>query len=224
MSIALIKQTLMGLADCLTERRFKRIKPRLFVLRLGAEMELFVELNLFGGVPTNNIACDIGLTSRRSLSFAIDALKSHGGQVYRQSTWRPDPFNTRCQVGHVCGWGPRTSLRISDYEEAGLVTRFIADLDTHILPQASRCDDPSRYFELLGQDDRLFPWLHCNGAMRAAEFIFWGRKLGKTQTELNSVLANYDARVRSGLGRDVKDEDFIGAVAALYDSSRAYIE
>lgn len=220
MSIALIKQTLMRLADCLNERGFKRIKPTLFVLRLGVEMELFVALNLFGGVPTNNVGCDVGLTSRRSLSFAINALKSHGGHVYRQSTWRPDPFNTRCQVGHICGWGPRTSLRISDYEDAGLVTRFIADLDAHILPQAIRCEDTSRYFELLGEDDRMFPWLHCNGAMRAAEFIFWGRELGKTPAELNSVLANYDARVRSGLGRDVKDEDFLEAVNALYDASR----
>jgi hypothetical protein len=206
----------MDLTALLKDRRFERVKPNLFLLRLNVGMTLFVDLNIFGN-PKNNVGCDVGLKNDLSFSFAIDALKLHGGEVYRQSTWKPDAFNTRCQVGRVCEWRPRMSLRISDYGRSGLLTKLGEDLELHILPNVTRYNDSARYLTLLGEDNRLFPWDTCNGAMRAAELIFLGRESGKTQSELSYILSNYEDNIRSGLGRDTRDSDFIGAVSSLYD-------
>jgi hypothetical protein len=201
---------IVELATGLEPIGFVKVDKILFRAARGERtIEHFIELNLFGS-PVNNVACDYGLRSLLALEFALSSLKLYGGEVYNRLGWKLPVFNVRCQVGRSCNWSPRSSLRISDYGIKALVEKAVTDIGAVITPGAGGVVSLESYCDTLIADGGLFPWITCNAAMRAAEYIFVSRQLGKPEQAVASALQRYtEIDIKSGLDRGVDPNEFI---------------
>jgi hypothetical protein len=200
------------LASALIDAGYKEIKKNIFESKIKIEsISWFIELNFFG-YKSARLACDFGISSRNATNFANVCLKLYGGPIYTRLPWPSRYFNICCQVGRVCEWGPRDALQLEDYDPKDAVSKLVGDLENKILPHAKKVNDLQSLSQLAISDPEWARWIYCNCAMRAAEYVFLSKYLGKPKSDILTDLEPYIKDIRTGIDRDISVEAFLGNI------------
>lgn len=197
------------LEAALKDAGYKKIGNKLFESPIKSEnISRFIEFNFFGAQSTR-LACDFGISSADGILFANTCLKLYGGAVYTRLPWPSRNFNICCQVGRLCEWGPRDALQLEDYHPKDAVSKLFSDIEDKVLPHAEKVYDLRSLGSLAISDPEWARWIYCNCAMRAAEYIFIARYLGKSSSDIRSALEPYIKDIRTGIDRSVSVEEFL---------------
>src|ERR1043166_3851375 len=144
---------------------------------------------LLYGTPKDFLTVDFGLKNLEAEIFAIKEIKKYGGVSYQVLRYdeRIDSF-LRFSFGTLASWGLRASIRISAMTSAKLAEKIRSDIDEKLLPIVEGVRTLNELLSVLLLDVEPFPWVRCNGAIRAGEVVNLARRLGKHPSEIRTLL------------------------------------
>src|SRR5712664_314791 len=163
------------------------------------EVEHFVYFQLYG-TPKEYLAADFGIRNKEAESFAIRSIKAYGGDIYRllRHDDRRD-CSMRFSLGQLATWGIRSSLKISAVSGEALAEKIKHDIKQQLFPFIRDVTDLDRLLSLLLADEEPYPWIRCNGAMRAAMIAHLARRLGMQPAEIRDLLKPHNKRIAINL-------------------------
>ena len=85
--------------------------------------------------------------------------------------------------------------------EAGLAEKVKCDVTEQLLPIVRDVIDLDPLLSLLLADAEPYPWIRCNGAMRAAMIVNLARRLGVQAGEIRALLKPHNERIAPHLLR-----------------------
>jgi hypothetical protein len=154
------------------------------------------------GTPKDFLTADFGLKNREAEMFAIGEIKKYGGVSYHVLRYdeRIDTF-MRFSLGTLASWGLRESITISAMTEAELAKKIRSDIDGKLLPIIRGVRTLKDLLSVLLLDVEPFPWVRCNGAIRAGEVVNLARRLGKNPSEIRTLLKPVTKWIRVDLAK-----------------------
>lgn len=182
------------------------------------EVEHFVYFQLYG-TPREYLAADFGIRNKEAESFAIRSIQAYGGDLYQllRHDDRSDCF-MRFSLGQLASWGIRSSLKISAMSGAALAEKIKHDITQQLFPIIRDVTSLDRLLALLLVDAEPYPWIRCNGAMRAAMIVNLACRLGKHPSEIPTLLTPHNKEIANNL-RKAPDPDPNSYVERIIEDS-----
>jgi hypothetical protein len=164
-----------------------------------SDVEHFMYFSLYG-TPEDFVTADFGVRNREAEIFALGAIKIYGGNLYQllQYNEETDTF-MRFSLGTLASWGLRSSLRISTMSGVALARKIQADVIEKLLPVIRSVRNMNNLLSLLLTDAEPYPWVRCNGAIRATEIIHLAVRVGMNSAEIRKLLKPYHTWVGTNL-------------------------
>jgi hypothetical protein len=175
---------------------------------------------LLYGTPKDFLTVDFGLKNLEAEIFAIKEIKKYGGvshQVLRYDE-RIDSF-MRFSLGTLASWGLRASIRISAMTGAKLAEKIRSDIDEKLLPIVEGVRTLNELLSVLLLDVEPFPWVRCNGAIRAGEVVNLARRLGMKPSEMRALLKPVSKWIRVDLAKAPDPDPDSYVEKLIHDSS-----
>lgn len=182
------------------------------------EVEHFIYFQLYG-TPREYLAADFGIRNKEAESFAIRSIQAYGGDIYRllRHDDRSD-CSMRFSLGQLASWGVRSSLKISAMSGVVLAEKVGHDIEQQLFPIIRDVTDLDRLLSLLLVDAEPYPWIRCNGAMRAAMIVNLSRRLGMQPRKIHTLLKSHHKRIATNLFR-ASDRDPSSYVERIIEGS-----
>jgi len=162
----------------------------------STDVEHFLFASLFGG--GNYFLCDFGIRNPGAQQFGVECLKLFGGPLFHDIRFDPRYGCSRFPLGKLAGWS-RWSLTISALSEAAFADKVKGDIEHLLFPVIRSILSPADLFSLLIKDVEPCRWI--NGATRAAQVVYLGRRLGVATSELRSMLQPYLTLIGGSIAR-----------------------
>jgi hypothetical protein len=167
----------VGLDHALAEIGYEWIAPSSFrALWPTRDIDHYLFFSTYGA-PKRFLAADFGLRNPAAEDFAMTAIASYGGELYRHLK-RSLPVDCTMQfsLGRLVGWPSRSSLDMDAFEGKALFDRVRDDIRKHLFPVVKPITGPAELLAILLADTAPFEWVYTNGAIRAAEIVSLGRQ------------------------------------------------
>lgn len=179
----------LSLTATMTDVEYEYLKRHVYRAKWSTpEVEHFIYFQLYG-TPSGYLAADFGIRNKEAESFAIRSIQRYGGDLYR--LLRHDDCSDcfmRFSLGQLASWGIRSSLKISTTSGVILVEKIKHDIKQQLFPVVRGIKDLASLLSLLLVDAEPYPWIRCNGAMRAAMIVDLARRLGRQSEEIHALL------------------------------------
>jgi hypothetical protein len=106
------------------------------------------------------------------------------------------------ELGGVCGWSPRNSLRTVDYTPPELANRVVDDIRAKLIPLVATIRSSADLLRFLEKTDETTPpLLQMGGYYRAAQIAFLARNLGVAREAISRVLLGFSIDIRNGIDK-----------------------
>jgi hypothetical protein len=210
----------VALTAVMTDIGYGRLKRHVYRADWSTpDVEHLMYFSLYGA-PKDFLTVDFGLKNLRAEIFAIKEIIKYGGVVYQGLRYdeRIDTF-MRFSLGTLASWGLRESIRISEMTGAELAKKIRCDIDEKLLPVIRRVRTLDELLSVFLLDEEPFPWVRCNGAIRAGEVVNLARRLGMTPSEIRALLKPFTKWIRVNLAAapDPDPDSYIEKL--IHDSS-----
>lgn len=175
---------------------------------------------LLYGTPKDFLTVDFGLKNLRAEIFAIKEIKKYGGVLYQTLRYDEliDTF-MRFSLGTLASWGLRASIRISAMTGSELAKKIRGDIDEKLLPIIRNVRTLNDLLSVLLLDVEPFPWVRCNGAIRAGEVVNLARRLGMNPSETRTLLRPVSKWIRVDLAKAPDPDPDSYVEKLIHDSS-----
>jgi hypothetical protein len=183
----------------LSELGYRRLKRLTYKASWSSiDVEHFLFASLYGG--GNYFRCEFGIRNPGAEQFGLECLKLFGGPLFHDVRFDPRYGCSRFPLGKWAGWSG-WSLTISALSEAAFADKVKGDIEHLLFPVIRSILSPADLFSLLIKDVEPCRWIMGNGATRAAEVVYLGRRLGVTTSELRSMLQPYLTLIGGSIAR-----------------------
>ena len=165
-----------ALRTVMTDIGYSRLKRHVYRAEWSTPDVEHLMYFLLYGTPKDFLTVDFGLKNLEAEIFAIKEIKKYGGVLYQVLRYdeRIDTF-MRFSLGTLASWGLRASIRISGMTGAELAKTIRGDIDEKLLPIIRGVRTLNDLLSVLLLDVEPFPWVRCNGAIRAGEVVYLAR-------------------------------------------------
>jgi hypothetical protein len=95
------------------------------------------------------------------------------------------------------------------------VAPILADIETYLIPFASRLSERKDMFELLAADHEPCPWFANNAALRVVQVLFLGVRLRKPRSMLQTIVNSRQQEIQRDLAaeeRGASVEEFVRTI------------
>lgn len=170
------------------------------------EVEHFVYFQIYG-TQGEYLAADFGIRNEEAESFAVRSIQAYGGDIYQllRHDDRTDCF-MRFSIGELASWGGNSSLKLSTMLVAEISEKIKDDIVQQLFPFVRSVTGANRLLSLLLLDVEPYPWIRCNGAMRAAMIVNLALGLGIHPKEIHGLLGPHNKQIALHL-RKAPDRD-----------------
>jgi hypothetical protein len=211
----------IAINEALSDRGYKRMKRFTYrALWSKPEVEHFLYLE-FHGTPKHLLTARFGFRNLPAELFSLRSIRSYGGELYRLVRQRHDErFDCAMNFsfGRLRSPVRRWSLNTPDFSGSELAARVKSEIEDLLLPRIQGVREPSVFHALLLSDVEPFPWVACNGAIRAAQVVAIGRQLGMEATQIRAELRPRERWIRVGLHKGCEPEYYIERVLEDWDA------
>ncbi|MBV8755037.1 MAG: hypothetical protein JO328_19445 [Hyphomicrobiales bacterium] len=210
----------IALTKVLTEIGYSRLKRHVYRANWSTpDVEHLVYFSLYGA-PKDFLTADFGLKNMQAEIFAIREITKYGGEVYQglQYDEQIDTF-MRFSLGIFASWGLRESIRVSAMTGAELAKKIRGDMDEKLFPIIRNVRTLNDLLSVLLLDVEPFPWVRCNGAIRAGEVVDLARRLGMNPSEIRTLLKPFSRWIRVNLAKAPDPDPDMYVERLIHDSS-----
>lgn len=181
------------------------------------EVEHFLYLELYG-VPKHFLTARFGFRNLAAELFSLRSIRAYGGDVYRLMK-HDERFDCvmNFSFGRLRSPVTRWSLHTPDFSGSELAAEIRSEIANLLLPTIRDVRGLSEFHALLLSDVEPFPWVACNGAMRAAQIISIGRQIGMEAAQIHAALRPNMKWIQVGLEKDCNAESYIKKVLQDWD-------
>ena len=186
--------------EAMAEAGYERLKRYVYRAKWStSEVEHFVYFQLYG-TPKEYLAADFGLRNRQAEVFANKSIQAYGGDIYQLLRYdeRSD-CSMRFSLGQLASWGIRSSLKISAMATEALREKIRRDITELLFPIVRDVTSLDRLLGLLLADGEPYPWIRCNGAMRAAIVVHLAQQVGTPLSGIRARLEPYQRRIATNI-------------------------
>jgi len=197
-------------------KRMKRFTYRALWSTSGVEHFLYLE---FYGTPKHLLTAGFGFRNLSAELFSLRSIRSYGGELYRLIR-HDERFDCAMNFsfGRLRSPVRRWSLNTPDFSGSGLAERLKSEIEDVLLPRIQSIRGLSEFHALLLSDVEPFPWVACNGAIRAAQVVAIGRQIGMKATKIRAALRPREQWIRVGLHTACDPEYYIEKVLDDWDA------
>jgi hypothetical protein len=184
----------------MTEARYERLKRHVYRAKWSTlEAEHFVYFHLYG-TPKEYLTADFGFKNQEAEQFAVKSIQAYGGKVYEglHHEEHTDCY-MRFELGRLASWGIRSSLRVSMIPAKTLQKKIAHDITQVLFPIIGEVTSLDRLLWLLLADGEPYPWIRCNGAMRAAMVVHLAQRVGMPVSETRARLEPYQRSIATNI-------------------------
>lgn len=185
--------------NTLSDLGYKRMRRFTYkALWSTPEVEHFLYLQLYG-TPNNVLTAGFGFRNLPAELFSFRSIRTYGGDLgcLIRHDQRFDCF-MNFGFGRLKSPANRWSLYTPDFSDSMLAEKVRSVTEDLLLPKIQQVGRLSEFFALLITDVEPFPWVACNGAIRAAQVVAVGRQIGMEATEIHAALQPREKWIRVG--------------------------
>lgn len=197
-------------------KRMKRFTYR--ALWSTPEVEHFLYLQLYG-TPKQLLTARFGLRNPPAELFSLRSIRTYGGDLGRlvRHDERFDCF-MNFSFGRLTSPVRRWSLHTPDFPGPMLAKRIGSEIEGLLLPSIQGVRGLSEFQAFLISDVEPFPWVACNGAIRAAQVVATGRRIGMEAARIRVALRPRKEWISVGLNRVGDGETYVDKLIEDWDS------
>lgn len=208
------KEVERALAAALSELGYTRVEERVFRAPWSTEaVDHFVYLRWLSKYGPA-ISADIGIRHRAAQDFAAPILKELGPYVTRLfQEVKGTTSLVGFPLGRLCDWPIPWAFYPGGIGPEACVRNIVDSLEGKLRPLVSHVGDDTSMYAYLTQIENPGLWAP-NGAARAAEAIFIGKRLNYPQARVFADVQRFENYISSSIDDDLTVEDFLRQVWA----------
>jgi hypothetical protein len=146
------------------------------------------------------LKCDFGIRNRIAERFSCDAIRTYGGEPFRQfKCAEPDS----CAMCFSFSGLDRSDwhIHLRDGSDGHLGLRFRAFIDGHLAPTMGQVTTLQQLLSLLAADTEHCPWWASNGAIRAAQIVALAGQIGLGTDYVRGLLESRKSLIAHGVSK-----------------------
>jgi hypothetical protein len=194
----------------LLDLRYARVKKNLFRAPWSSEaISHYIStrwLHRFGYDARVDVG--VGIRHHEAQAFAL-AMNQRFGDPRLRGYWKVGPTDSVVgfPFGKLCSW-PMFAVVLSDLGVEGSVRQVIDGLEMTLRPLVRDIGDDAAMYDFLTQTKNEAMW-PANGAVRASEAIFLGKRLGYPQGKVMSEIEPFRMFISSQIDRTTTVDDYL---------------
>lgn len=162
------------------------------------------------GAVKQLLTADYGFRNVAAERFSRGCVRRYGGPVYQVLRDKLDSdCSMRFSLGSLAGWAPRSSLSMENFTVEEIGEKMKADAAAHLLPLIQKITSLSELIKALISCDEPFSWKRTNGAIRAAQIVVLGIKLGLVSKDVMQILEPMEREIAVSLDRRASIREYI---------------